>query len=117
MKWQRSGFIFDVYALCMIGAGAILNVALWYWFTYALPTDVVFVTLHFTTASGADLIGEAKELYNLPYYVALVSVVNAVMARAIYHYDVLSSYVLLSALPLLNAFALLNGYLLISINR
>lgn len=114
--WKGAGFIFDAYALWMIAAGAALNVALWYFLKHMLRADVTFVTLHFTAASGVDLIGEAKDLYNLPYWAALVSVANVVMARAMYHYDVLSSYVLLSALPLLNAFALFNGFLLVSVN-
>ncbi len=115
---KRTGFIFDGYIVGMVAAGAAFNVALWYYLKQtAHYGDGAFITLHFTAASGADLIGEASELHRLPYYAALASAANIALARLLYHYDTLSSYVLVSALPLLNAFALLNGFLLLWINK
>lgn len=115
---KRTGFIFDGYIVGMVAAGASLNAALWYYLAHgAHYGEGTFITLHFTAASGADLIGEAKELYRLPYYAALASIANVAFARVLYHYDMLSSYVLVSALPVLNACVLLNGFLLLWVNK
>lgn len=116
-KMKRTGFIFDGYIVGMVAVSAALNVVLWYYLKrMAHYGDDAFITLHFTAASGADLIGEAKELHQLPYYAALASIINIALARLLYHYDTLSSYVLVSALPLLNASAFLNGFLLLLVN-
>lgn len=113
----RSDFLFDKYVIAMIGAGAIANGAAWYYFSSMLaqPADA-FVTLHFTVATGADLIGEASSLYDGPFFVAVVSVINVVIARLFYNYDTLLAYVTISMLPLVNMAMLANSILLVSVN-
>lgn len=113
---KRQGFIFDFYILSMVGAGAVANAALWYFLKHSIGADTVFVPLHFTAASGIDLIGEPAELFHLPYVAVLVSAANIALARLAYQYDILSSYILVSAVPLLNAFVFFNGFLLVSVN-
>ena len=114
---QRSDFLFDKYVLAMIAAGAVANVAAWYYFGYTLaqPSDA-FVTLHFTVATGADLIGEASSLYDGPFFVAIISLVNVAIARALYNYDTLLAYVTISMLSLINIAMLYNSVLLVSVN-
>ena len=113
---KESSFISDGYVTAMVAIGALFNVGLWYYLKSTMDPDAAFVALHFTAASGVDLIGEARELYNLPQFAALLSLINVLCARLAYRYDILSSYVLVSTLPLLNAFAFFNGFLLVSVN-
>lgn len=118
--WQtvrRSDFLFDRYVLAMIATGAIANGVAWYYFsaTVAQPSDA-FVTLHFTVATGADLIGEASSLYDGPFFVAIISLVNVAIARALYNYDTLLAYVAISMLPIVNSAMLYNSVLLVSVN-
>jgi len=114
---KRSEFLFDKYVLAMIVVGAVINAAMWYYLgrTFHQPQDA-FVTLHFTAALGADLIGEASEIYNAPFYIALLSGVNIILARLLYAYDVLLAYFLVTTVPLLNIFVLVNSVLLVSVN-
>lgn len=114
---RQSEFLFDKYVLGMITLAAAINVTMWYYLAHALhqPQDA-FVTLHFTTALGADLIGEASEIYNAPFYIALLSGTNIVLARFVYSYDVLLAYFLVTTVPLLNIFVLINSILLVSVN-
>ena len=113
----RSYFLFDRYVLLMIGMGALANGAAWYYFSSMLaqPSDA-FVTLHFTVATGADLIGEASSLYDGPFFVAVISIVNVAIARLLYNYDTLLAYVAISMLPLVNIAMLANSILLVSVN-
>lgn len=114
---RQSNFLFDRYVLAMIGVSAIANVAAWYYFKYSLGQSAdAFVTLHFTVATGADLIGEASSLYDAPFFVAVISLVNIAIARILYNYDTLLAYMVISALPLLNAAMLFNSVLLVSVN-
>ncbi|MCR4322610.1 MAG: hypothetical protein NUV61_00790 [Candidatus Azambacteria bacterium] len=114
---KQSEFLFDKYVLGMIAVGAVINAVMWYYLAHALhQPQNAFVTLHFTTALGADLIGEASEIYNAPLYIALISAANIMLARLIYSYDVLLAYFLVTAVPLLNIFALVNGALLVAMN-
>lgn len=113
---KRQGFLFDYYILLMIGMGAAANAALWYFLKHSIGVDTVFVPLHFTAASGIDLIGEPSELFRLPYIAVLLSAVNIALARLAYQYDILSSYMLVTAVPLLNGFVFFNGYLLVTVN-
>lgn len=101
----------------MIAFSAVINAVMWYYLAHAFhqPQDA-FVTLHFTTALGADLIGEASEIYNAPFYIALLSGVNIVLARLLYAYDILLAYFLVTTVPLLNIFVLANSVLLVSVN-
>ncbi len=114
---KRSEFLFDKYVLGMIAFSAVINAVMWYYLAHAFhqPQDA-FVTLHFTTALGADLIGEASEIYNAPFYIALLSGVNIVLARLLYAYDILLAYFLVTTVPLLNIFVLANSVLLVSVN-
>lgn len=105
----RFKFLFDGYIVLMVALGAAGNIALWYWLRHALSHSNGFVVLHFTAASGVDLIGEKGDLYLVPLWVALISVANLALARAVYAYDALAGYILVSAAPLLNMAAF--GYL------
>lgn len=114
---RRSDFLLDKYVLAMIAAGAVANGVAWYYFSAMLtqPSDA-FVTLHFTVATGADLIGEASSLYDGPFFVAIISLVNVAIARALYNYDTLLAYVAISMLPIVNIAMLYNSVLLVSVN-
>jgi hypothetical protein len=114
---KKSEFLFDKYVLGMIAGSAIINAALWYYIDHAFhqPQDA-FVTLHFTTALGADLIGEASEIYSAPFYIALLSGANIVLARLLYAYDILLAYFLVTTVPVLNAFVFVNSVLLVEVN-
>lgn len=114
---RQSEFLFDKYVLGMIAVATAINTGMWYYLSSAFyqPQDA-FVTLHFTTALGADLIGEASEIYNAPFYIALVSGVNIAVARLMYSYDILLAYFLVTTVPLLNVFVLVNSVLLVSVN-
>ena len=114
---KRSEFLFDKYVLGMIATAAVINAAMWYYLAHAMhqPQDA-FVTLHFTAALGADLIGEASEIYNAPFYIALLSGANIILARLLYAYDILLAYFLVTTVPVLNIFVLVNSMLLVSVN-
>ncbi|MBI5913376.1 hypothetical protein HY839_02950 [Candidatus Azambacteria bacterium] len=114
---KRSEFLFDKYVLAMIALAAAINAALWFYLGRAFhqPQDA-FVTLHFTAALGADLIGEASEIYTAPFYAVLLSGANIILARLLYSYDVLLAYLLVTTVPLLNIFVLINSVLLVSVN-
>ena len=114
---KQSEFLFDKYVLGMIAVAAVINTVVWYYLSSAFhqPQDA-FVTLHFTAALGADLIGEASEIYNAPFYIALVSGLNIAVARLMYSYDILLAYFLVTAVPVLNIFVLVNSVLLVSVN-
>lgn len=101
----------------MVALSAAVNAAMWYYLSSAFhqPQDA-FVTLHFTTALGADLIGEASEIYNAPFYVALLSGANIVLARLLYAYDILLAYFLVTTVPVINIFVLVNSILLVAVN-
>jgi len=113
---RSSGFITDKYILLMIVLGISVNVGLWYYLKYSLYSDNTFVTLHYTVASGVDLIGTTSDLFNLPYYAALLTFLNIILARLVYFYDTFFSYILVSAPIFLNATVFFNGFLLVSIN-
>lgn len=114
---RRSDFLFDKYVLVMIAAAAAANGGAWYYFIHVLaPSPDAFVTLHFTVATGADLIGEASSLYDGPFFAAVISFANIAIARLLYNYDTLLSYVAISALPLMNIAMLANSILLVSVN-
>lgn len=114
---RRSEFLFDKYVLVMVALAAAVNAAMWYYLAHSFhqPQDA-FVTLHFTAALGADLIGEASEIYNAPFYIALLSGANIVLARLLYAYDILLAYFLVTAVPVLNIFVLVNSFVLVSVN-
>lgn len=114
---RQSEFLFDKYVLAMIAVAGAINATMWYYLAHALhqPQDAL-MTLHFTAALGADLIGKASELYNAPFSIVFLSCLNIVLARFVYSYDVLLAYFLVTAVPLLNIFVLMNSILLASVN-
>lgn len=114
---RKSEFLFDKYVLGMIVLGGVINAVIWYYLAHMFhqPQDA-FVTLHFTAALGADLIGEASEIYDAPFYIALLSGANIMLARLLYAYDVLLAYFLVTTVPVLNAFVFVNSVLLVAVN-
>jgi len=117
MKNKQFSFVRDGYILLMMVLGAGLNIAVWYWLRHALVPHSGFVVLHFTTASGVDLIGERSDLYQVPLWAAAITIANLAFARAVFTYDALASYILVSVAPLINIIAFLNLYLLVWMSR
>lgn len=110
-KIKQSEFLLDGYVLSMIGLGAIMNGALWYYLKWKIDPSEAFVALHFTYALGVDLIGSAAHLYDAPYYAVLFSLANILIARLVYRYDILVAYTLISAIPIFNAVMIFNSVL------
>lgn len=115
-KFKNADFISDKYVLGMITSGVLINVAFWYYLKHSLGLSDTFVTIHYTAAFGADLIGTTSDIYRLTYEAALFSLVNILIARLLYGYDVFMAYIAVSALPILNGFMFLHGYLLVAVN-
>lgn len=116
-KFKNADFISDKYVLGMIVSGALIDIALWYYFKHSLPMGRdTFVTIHYTLAFGGDLIGTTSDMYQLVYEAALFSLANIVIARMVYSYDVFMAYIAVSALPVLNGFMFLHGFLLVAVN-
>ena len=114
---NNAGFFGDRFILLTGLAGIVINAGLWWYLRYSLDPKESFITLHFTVASGVDLVGKSGEIYNLPYYAAIFSFLNILIARFAYRYDAFSAYILIGALPLFNSLAFLNGFLLVAVNR
>ena len=114
---NNAGFFGDRFILLTGLAGIVINAGLWWYLRYSLDPKESFITLHFTVASGVDLVGKSGEIYNLPYYAAIFSFLNILIARFAYRYDVFSAYILIGVLPLFNSLAFLNGFLLVAVNR
>jgi len=116
-RFQKLDAARDIYVLVMVTSAAALNALLWYYLRASIDPHASFVTLHFTLASGVDLIGEVSEIYNIPFYAALFSLVNIIAAKIVYRYDRLLAYCLVSALPVLGVITFFNGFLLVSVNN
>lgn len=115
-RFKDADFISDKYVLGMIMAGALINIAFWYYLKHSLGLADTFMTTHYTLAFGADLIGTTSDMYQLVYEAALFSLANILIARLVYGYDVFMAYIAVSALPVLNGFMFLHGYLLVAVN-
>ena len=115
-RFKNADFISDTYVLGMIMSGILMNAALWYYLKDAFGATDTFVTIHYTAASGVDLIGTTSDIYQLAYEAALFSLANIFIARLVYGYDVFMAYIAVSALPLLNGFMFVHGFLLVAAN-
>ena len=78
---NNAGFFGDRFILLTGLAGIVINAGLWWYLRYSLDPKESFITLHFTVASGVDLVGKASEIYNLPYYAAIFSFLNILIPQ------------------------------------
>ncbi len=114
--FRNADFISDRYVLAMVVLGAIINVGLWYYLKYSLGPADSFKVTHYTFASGADLLGTASDIYALAYFAATFTLINIIIARFVYSYDVFMAYITISLVPVLNLFIFFQGFLLVQVN-
>lgn len=114
--FKNADFISDKYVLGMIILGAAINVGLWYYLKHSLGPGDSFKVTHYTFASGADLLGKASDIYALAYHAVVFSLINIVITRFVYGYDVLIAYITVSAIPILNLSIFFQGFLLVQAN-
>lgn len=116
VKQSKYKFFGDRFVLFAIALSAVINAGIWWYLSAKFDSKDSFITIHFTVASGVDLVGKASDIYNLPYWAFILSAINILAARLAYRYDVFSSYVLVGVLPVINFLTFLNGIILVTIN-
>ena len=91
---KKFDFFSDSFILAMIVLGALLNSFLWYY----IKSKIYFTDGNFEFGFFMDM----DSIYKAPLLIIIFSLVNILVAKIIYNYDIFASYILIATVPFLS---------------
>ena len=115
-KISKSYFLKDLFIWMSVILGILFNVAFFYLLKIKIGGDISSIDSSFS-GIGYDFILNGEKVYNVPIFIAIFSLFNILIARILYGYDLLASYILITAIPVLNGFYFFSTFLFLSAVR